>query len=462
VRRTFTVCAAFAALALIGSPGSIIAAAASQPAPVEPTAGTWPTWLLASGSQLRPDSAPSADVTQAELATVQALAGERDQAMLDRVTYWDAGAPPYRWIQRSVKYMEDHGVVTTRAGRVLALETVAMYDGTVAAWDAKYAFNRPRPSDLDPSLAAIAPPASPSYPDERAVAAGAASTVLAYLFPSDAGTFSSWADEAAQSRVEAGVAYPSDAADGLTLGQQVGQMAVEWGRADGSDAVWTGSVPNEPGKWTGTNPIEPLAGTWKPWALTSGSEFRPGPRAAYDSPQIKADLAEVRDYPRTNLTNLTASFWEYYGGRASFEYWNDLATRAIDDYHLDQDPPAGARVYATADVAFADAVIACWDAKYAYWEARPAMLDPSITTVFATPNHPSYPSAHSCISGSYAGILAQFFPHEKEYYQSLAAQAGEARIMGGIHLRSDIRAGEDIARNVANTVWLRAMGPSGP
>jgi membrane-associated phospholipid phosphatase len=453
---------ALAVLALIASPGLFVEAASSQPAQVEPTAGGWPTWLLASGSQLRPDSAPSAAATQAELVTVRALAGERDQAMLDRIAYWDAGAPPYRWIQRSVKYMEDHGVTTGRAGRVLALETVAMYDGTVAAWDAKYAFGRARPSDVDPSLAAIAPPASPSYPDERAVAAGAASTVLTYLFPSDSDLFSSWADEAAQSRVEAGVAYPSDTADGLTLGQQVGQLAVEWGRADGSDAVWTGSVPNEPGKWKGTNPIEPLAGTWKTWALTSGSQFRPGPRAAPDSDQIKAEVAEVRDYPRTNLTNLTASFWEYYGGRAGFEFWNDQATRAIADYHLDLDPPAGARVYATADVAFADAVIACWDAKYTYWEARPAMLDSSITTVFVTPNHPSYPSAHSCISGSYAGILARFFPHETEYYQGLAAQAGEARIMGGIHLRSDIRAGEEIARNVADTVWLHAMGPSGP
>jgi membrane-associated phospholipid phosphatase len=342
VRRTFAVCVALGALALIASPGAIVAAPASQAAQVEPNAGTWPTWLLASGSQLRPDSAPSAAASQAELATVQALAVERDQAMLDRIAYWDAGAPPYRWIQRSVKYMQDHGVVTGRAGRALGLLSVAMYDGTISAWDAKYAFNRARPSDLDPSLAAIAPPASPSYPDERAVAAGAASTVLAYLFPSDASVFSSWADEAAHSRVEAGVAFPSDAADGLTLGQQIGQLAVEWGRTDGSDAVWTGTVPSEPGKWTGTNPIEPLAGTWKPWALTSGSQFRPGPRAAPDSAQIKAEVAEVRDYPRTNLTNLTASFWEYYGGRASFEYWNDLATRAIADYHLDQDPPAGA------------------------------------------------------------------------------------------------------------------------
>jgi hypothetical protein len=44
----------------------------------------------------------------------------------------------------------------------------------------------------------------------------------------------------------------------------------------------------------------------------------------------------------------------------------------------------------------------------------------------------------------------------------LAVQAGEARIMGGIHLRSDLVAGYELARNVADVVWLRAMGAPGP
>ncbi|MEZ4659658.1 MAG: phosphatase PAP2 family protein [Caldilineaceae bacterium] len=50
----------------------------------------------------------------------------------------------------------------------------------IVAWDAKYAYNRPRPSGITPL---IVEPASPSYPSEHAAAAGAAATVLAYLFP---------------------------------------------------------------------------------------------------------------------------------------------------------------------------------------------------------------------------------------------------------------------------------------
>jgi membrane-associated phospholipid phosphatase len=398
---------------------------------------------------------PDASDTEAELSELRTIADGRDTAMTDRISYWDAGAPPYRWTQRAVQYAQSHGMTTNRAGRLFALMNVAVYDATVAAWDSKYAYNRPRPAALDASIAAIPTPASPAYPEERAVAAGAASTVLAYIFPSDADLFASWADEAAQSRVDAGVAYPSDVTAGLALGRQVGDRAVAWGKADGSDAVWSGSVPDEPGKWKGTNPIEPLGGTWKPWALQSGSQFRPGPPPALDSPQMAADLAEVKNYPRTNTTNLIASFWEYYGGRGAFEYWNDQVSRAISDYRLDDDPPRAARIYATADVAFQDSFIACWDAKYTYWAPRPPMVDPAITTVFVTPNHPSYPSAHSCISTAVGSVLANAFPRDADYYRGLADQAGEARIMAGIHFRSDVNAGALIGQQVAAVVLDR-------
>ena len=70
---------------------------------------------------------------------------------------------------------------------MLALVNVAIYDATIAAWDAKYVYNRPRPSEADPTLTTVVPnPNSPTYPSEHAAAAGAASTVLGYLFPKDA------------------------------------------------------------------------------------------------------------------------------------------------------------------------------------------------------------------------------------------------------------------------------------
>lgn len=111
------------------------------------------------------------------------------------------------------------GAVNARA---FALVSAAIYDATIAAWDSKYFYNRSRPSQVDQSLTTVIPnPQSPSYPSEHAVVAGAASEVLAYLFPAQAQFYRAKADEAAQSRLVAGVQYRSDITAGLELGARL-------------------------------------------------------------------------------------------------------------------------------------------------------------------------------------------------------------------------------------------------
>lgn len=435
--------------------------AANQP--IEPTAGSWSTWVLGSGSELRLGSPPDEAATQAEIAQLQDLAARRDAAMLDRISYWDAGAPSYRWTERAVKYTQSKGVFANRAQRMLALLNVAIYDGMVAAWDSKYAHNRARPSmAMGAPAAAISTPNSPSYPDEHAVAAGAASTVLGYVFPTDEAYFTNLAEEAARSRLEAGVAFPTDVAAGLFLGRQIGERVVARGRADGSDQAWTGTVPTESGLWTGNNPVDPAAGSWKPWALTSGAQFRPGPPPALDSEQLARELAELKGYQRTNLTNLTASYWEYYGGRAAFEYWNDFASKKLFEYRLDRNAPRAALVYALVNIASHDAMIAGWDAKYTYWYPRPQMVDPTLTTTIVSPNHPSYPSAHSFWSGAASAVLGRFFPRDAAHFKGMAEESSESRIMAGIHYRTDCNVGLTLGRQVADAVWARARFDAHP
>ncbi len=98
----------------------------------------------------------------------------------------------------------------------------------------------------------------------------------------------------------------------------------------------------------------------------------------------------------------------------------------IFEYRLDSDPPQAARVYALMGVAFYDSFVACFDAKYTYWTARPAMLDPAITTVFVTPNHPSYPSAHGCLTTGAGTVMASLFPREAGYYEAMVAEVSNA------------------------------------
>jgi hypothetical protein len=100
----------------------------------------------------------------------------------------------------------------------------------------------------------VATPRSPSYPSEHAAVAGGAAAVLAHFLPKDAQSLQAMAEEAAHSRVQAGVQYPSDVSAGLELGRKVAEQVIAKAKADGSDAVWTGSVPTGPCKWTAPSP----------------------------------------------------------------------------------------------------------------------------------------------------------------------------------------------------------------
>jgi membrane-associated phospholipid phosphatase len=418
--------------------------------------------VLTSGSQLRPPPPPDRATGEAEGRELKALAARRDGAALERIRFWDAGPAPYRWTEIAVEATQVRTFLANAPlWRAFALVTIAMHDATVAAWDAKYAYNRPRPTEADPSLtAAVAVPRSPSYPSEHAAAAGAAAAVLGYLFPADAGEFDRLAQEAGASRVEAGVQYPSDVAAGSELGRRVAALVIERARADNSDAVWDGTVPSGPGMWTGTNPGGVPERAWKPWVLSDPAQLRPEPPPAYDSGARAAELAEVKDLPRTPRTTALALSWQYggyYGNSLGIVYWIRQASQRLMEEHLEANAPAAARLYALLSVTLYDTWIATQEAKFAYWTARPFQLDPSLTTVFPTPNHPSYPSNRAGL-GMGAEVLAHFFPRDAAVLRATAEQIGESAIWAGIHFRSDVVAGAAVGRTVAGMVLDRIKG----
>ena len=430
------------------------------PPGVEPQAGRWKTWVLSSGSQFRLPSPPDGLAQEVEIRNLITRANRRDAAASGAISFWDSGPPGYRWNEVAVNQLVRNSITGPRSARILSLLNVAIYDATIAAWDSKYVHNRPRPSEADSHVApAIPVPNSPSYPSEHAAAAGAAAAVLGYLFPNDAMTYANQAQECGESRLNAGVQFPSDVSAGLELGRKVAELVIARGQTDGSDAVFTGAIPTGPGFWRGTNPIDPLGGTWRTWVISSGSEFRPPLPPAFDSAQKAQELAEVKNFPRplpaggpNFTTTRTAYFWQLNTAKL----WNDILTVKLFEYQLDRNPPRAARAYALMSIAAHDGLIACWDGKYTYWAARPNMLDPSIVTLFPNPNHPSYPSAHAMFDGPYSAVLGYLFPRDADYFTAQAQEAGTSRIWAGIHFRSDIEAGLEIGRAVAQKVIERA------
>lgn len=80
------------------------------------------------------------------------------------MAYGDVGAPGYRWIKLTLERYSA-GPSSPGVSRGLALLNVAIYDATIATWNAKYAYNRLHPSQVDPTLSTLlATPDNPSYP----------------------------------------------------------------------------------------------------------------------------------------------------------------------------------------------------------------------------------------------------------------------------------------------------------
>ena len=336
---------------------------------------------------------------------------------------------------------------------------LAIYDATIAAWESKYFYNRRRPSELDHHLPTALPvPNSPSYPSEHAAAAQAAATVLAYFLPAEAESFQTLAEQAGWSRVLAGLQYPSDYQAGLALGQAVAEKVIEKASADGSDAVWTGTVPTGPCKWIGSNPGNVTATGWAPLLLSSPSQFRPAPPPACDSPEVLAQAAAVRNFPRTFVTNYKAFYWQSPEGLNTWPY--RYADKWIFEDRLDQNPPRVARTYALIAAVLFDAFIASQDGKFTYWYIRPHQLDPAIVPLFPVPNHPSYPSNHSTYSAARSEILAYLFPSRADFIRAVGKEGGDSRIWAGIHYEMDNVAGRQLGKSVAQVFisWAQSDG----
>src|ERR1700730_2414553 len=118
--------------------------AAHLQAQLEPTAGNWKTWFITSGKDYRLTSPSS---YKSEIAQVLSAQRNLDSSGFQKILYWNAGAPGYRWQEMMNKlWMNDTSYTGVLANMLLG---VATYDATIAAWDTKYAYKRPRPFAAD-------------------------------------------------------------------------------------------------------------------------------------------------------------------------------------------------------------------------------------------------------------------------------------------------------------------------
>jgi hypothetical protein len=332
-----------------------------------------------------------------------------------------------RWNRKAIALFRARG---GNAGRINAYLSLAQYQAAVAADDAKHGQDRPSPAG--------------------AVAA-ASRIVLKQFYPLDAASIDA---EIAAQRAESPLATEQnmDFADGEAIGEAVAAAVLAFAASDNFGLTSPGVPPVGPGFWVSSGaPIVRGGLGARPFFLASGSELRLPPPPAFGSPAFTAALAEVRAFSdnRTSSQIANTLFWVPFSGVV----FNGIATDLIDRYNRTE--LEAARILAYANTTAFDAIIACFDTKFAYWYIRPTQADPGISLATGLPNHPSYPSAHSCESGAWQGVLGDAFPAERAYIERVAAEASLSRIVGGIHYRFDGDDGLELGREAARVALAR-------
>jgi membrane-associated phospholipid phosphatase len=333
--------------------------------------------------------------------------------------------PVDRWIGVALDEIAAHRLDPPHAARLLATLSVAMQRAVVR-------------SD---------PPAS-----AEAAVDGAASTVLAYVFPGDSGRFHGLAERAEHA------APGSNEGRGFALGRRAGEELVARAEHDGADAPFTGSIPVGPWYWVPTPPgfLPPLLPRWgevRPWNIGDPAALRPPPPPRPGEPAFEAELREVYEVSRTLTPEQRALALFWADGPGTFTppgHWDAIALDLVRAHGLDT--RTAARVFAVLNTAQADAFICIWDAKYAYWSLRPITairreIDPDWTPLITTPPFPSYVSGHSGTSGAASTVLSAFFPSDAAQLH-WAEEAAASRLYGGIHFRSDNEVGLELGTSV--------------
>ncbi|WP_104910223.1 vanadium-dependent haloperoxidase [Nostoc sp. 'Lobaria pulmonaria (5183) cyanobiont'] len=249
--------------------------------------------------------------------------------------------------------------------------------------------------------------------------------------------------------------------------------------------------------------LTPYWGNVTPFALTSGSQFRPteGPKSISSDPDgYKKQAQEILDIS-ANLTDKQKVIAEYWADTGWAELSEFVSKR--DHHSVDDDVKM---LFALNNANF-DATIAAWDTKRAFDSVRPitaihelfkgqtvkAWGGPNQGTqeingenwrpYISTPSFAEYVSGHSTASSAAAEVLKLFTGSDAfglshtfdagtsliekgpatdvtlswDTFSDAAEEAGISRLYGGIHFKDGHVMGEAIGRLVGAQAWEKAQ-----
>jgi hypothetical protein len=377
------------------------------------------------------------------------------------------------WNTLTLHVLMEDAVPNQFGSRALAMVHTAMFDAINAIG------NRYQPYHLDLG------PLATSGTSKAAAGATAAHRILTTLYPARAAAF----DDLLATQL-AVIPEGTGKAAGIVLGRVAADEILLLRSNDGSAVAATVPFPDgtEPGQWRRTDTRPPQIPGWgavKPWAMTSGQQFR----AAGPPPLVSAEYAAayqevaaigaIASTTRSQEQTLIARFWM----AGIPDHLFAIARQMADEKALDIDD--NARFFALLSIALADASICGWDMKYhfGYWRPVTAIHDgeidgnpdtvgdPAWNALLTAPPFPEYVSGHSTTTAAGMGLLIRFHGSENFSFArtsqtpglveprsfsnlwSMAEEVGISRVYGGIHFSFSNQQGLTAGRQLGEFVF---------
>jgi len=285
-------------------------------------------------------------------------------------------------------------------------------------------------------------------------------------------------------------------ADGKSLGFVSASSLLTLRKNDGRGASVPYSFPSVPipGVWIPTPPgflapQTPWVGQMRPFTFDDPAQFLPEPPPDLSSETWADDYNQVKTLGAANSTVRTPQQTEiglFWTEHTTAQYGRMLRKKAIE-----QNLGLGdtARLFAMTYAAAADAIIGCYNAKYHYSFWRPitaipngdidgnpaTVADSGWKPLATTPNHPEYPSAHSCLTGAVAETLKGYFgtpnleislyspvtntTHTFNSIREWQREVEFARIYAGIHYHQAVVQGLVLGHKVAHNMAANYFRP---
>jgi hypothetical protein len=213
-----------------------------------------------------------------------------------------------------------------------------------------------------------------------------------------------------------------------------------------------------------------------PFGIRSASDFLLDPPPSLTSEEYAKAYNEVMTVGSQNSTVRPpdrANVALFYAAASPTQVFNQAATQVA--LAQGRSLSENARALALINMAMSDSLVASFLNKYTYnfWRPETAIHagdDPSWAPFIATPCFPSYPSNHGSAGNGAAEVMRLLYGEaghsitltnpavpnivlQYASFKQITDDISDARVYGGIHFRTDQKAGADLGRAVGASVF---------